>query len=194
MKNIAVWMKAITVVLWVSVIGFGITLVNTTGLLFTTNDMVANVWVKSSVAPSTKQTELRVTEGVLSFKSDRMLDRVFFKHVYGYHNFMQSLFTFVVCLLLLITVRKIDLQNPFTLQVARHINIIGLAFIVYGLLSLGASLYMEYRIVQVNPAVSSAYHDFRDDLSNIKIGVFILILGLIYRVGVNFQQENRLTI
>ncbi len=194
MKNIAVWMKAITVVLWVSVIGFGITLVNTTGLLFTTNDMVANVWVKSSAAPSTKQTELRVTEGVLSFKSDRLLDRVFFKHVYGYHNFLQSLFTFVVCLLLLITVRKIDLQNPFTLQVARHINIIGLAFIVYGLLSLGASLYMEYRIVQVNPALSSAYHDFRDDLSNIKIGVFILILGLIYRVGVNFQQENRLTI
>jgi hypothetical protein len=194
MNNIKNLITGIKVILWLSLVGFGVTLINTTGLLINSDKMIANVRLKSTKVQSLPQSELVTNAGTLEFKSESILDRVLFKHVYGYHDFLQSLFTFTMCCILLGTIYKLDLSNPFSSSITKRIMSIGLLYIGYGVITILAAVYMSSRIETISHEVTSAYYSFRDDLSNIKIGAFILVLSVIYRVGVKFQEENRLTI
>ncbi len=194
MKSISFskWLMAIKVVLWVSLIGFGLTLFNTAGLVFNSDQVFTNVKLKNQEKISVPNGELTANSGVFSFKTGNLLDKLIFKHVSGYHDFIQSLFTFVICCILLITIREINANSPFTLKVATRIRLIGLLYIVYGLISIGAGYYIYLRIN--TDQISGDYSGFRDDLSDIKVGVFILILAFIYRIGASFQEENQLTV
>ena len=100
-NSINYWLKAVKVVLLVSLIGFGLTLINTTGLIFTSNDMFAAVKLKKSETIVLDKGQLKANGGIFSFKSTNVIDRLIFKHVYGYHDFIQSLFTFITCFILL---------------------------------------------------------------------------------------------
>lgn len=193
-NSISYCLKAVKVVLWISLIGFGLTLFNTTGLVFTSNDMFAAVKLKKSETITINKGELKANSGVFAFKSKNVVDRLIFKHVYGYHDFVQSLFTFITCFVLLITVNGVDLSNPFNFIIAKRICLIGILYILYGLISIGAGFYVTTRIEAITNQLTGNYTNFRDDLSNIKVGVFILIFALIYRIGITFQEENRLTI
>ncbi len=188
------WLKAVKVVLWISLIGFGLTLINTTGLIFTSSDMFATVKLKKSETIILDNGQLKANGGIFSFKSTNVIDRLIFKHVYGYHDFVQSLFTFITCFILLLTVNKVDSSSPFNLIIAKRICLIGVIYILYGLISIGAGFYIVSRIEAITNQLTGNYSNFRDDLSNIKVGIFILIFSLIYRVGVTFQEENRLTV
>ncbi|UEG52101.1 DUF2975 domain-containing protein [Mucilaginibacter daejeonensis] len=194
MKNIQNWIKIVKVILWVSLIGFGVTLVNTTSLLFTTNEMLANVRIDTKEVRSLPHAQLKPNAGTLTFRSEQLLDRVLFKHVYGYHDLLQSLFTFTVCGLLLVMISHIDTADPFTTITARHITWMGILYIAYGVITIAAAAYMAFRVQAINHSLTSAYPGFREDLSNIKIGAFILIFSLIYRTGITLQEDNRLTI
>ncbi|PWK79764.1 Protein of unknown function (DUF2975) [Mucilaginibacter oryzae] len=194
MKNLKTWIKGIKVLLWIALIGFGITLINTTGALISSSDMVANVYLKNTKTTTLSKAVLNVNAGVLSFRSKHVLDKLLFKHIYGYHDFMQSLFTFVVCCLLLFALNKLNPDHPFNPDVAKHITWLGLLYVFYGVITIFAALYMASRIETLSHEVTGAYTTFRDDFSNIKIGIFVLILSVIYRAGITFQEENRLTI
>ncbi|MEX8549182.1 MAG: hypothetical protein V5804_16400 [Mucilaginibacter sp.] len=196
MKSISInyWLKAIKIVLWISLIGFGLTLFNTAGLVFTNNKMFADVRLKNAETTSLAQAELKTNRGVLAFKSDNVLDRLVFQHVYGYHDFIQSFFTFITCCILLITIKGIDPNSPFTLTIAKRISIIGSLYIIYGLVSIGAGFYLVSRVEAIMKQVTGDYTSFRDDLSNIKVGIFILIFAFIYKICVTYQEENRLTV
>ncbi len=193
-NSIKYWLKAVKVVLWISLIGFGVTLFNTTGLVFISNDMFASVTLKKAETITLGNGELKTNSGVFAFKSKNVVDKLIFKHVYGYHDFVQSLFTFITCLIVLITLNGIDSGNPFNLIIAKRILLIGVLYILYGLISIGAGIYTTYRVEAITNRLTGNYISFREDLSNIKVGVFILIFSLIYRIGITFQEENRLTV
>lgn len=187
------WLKAIKVLLWLSVIGFSYNVVNTTGLLFTTNQMYADVMLSHTTPVAVKNGVLKQNSGVFEFKSDRVLDRIIFKHVYGYHDFMRSVFTLVTCCVLLITVNGIKADSPFTLKVARRIMLMGVIFIVYSLMSVAAGYYIYSRVKGLNDQFTPVYM-IREEVFNIKVGVFIIILAFIYRIGAAYQEENQLTV
>jgi len=194
-NSIKYWLKAVKVVLWISLIGFGLTLFNTTGLVFISNDMYASVSLKKAETMTLGNGELKTHSGIFAFKSKNIVDKLIFKHVYGYHDFIQSFFTFIICLIVLTTVNGIDFGNPFNSTIAKRILLIGVLYILCGLINIGAEYYTAYRVEMItNNRLTANYTSFREDLSNIKVGVFILIFSLIYRIGITFQEENRLTV
>ena len=193
-NSIKYWLKAVKIVLWISLVGFGLTLFNTAGLVFTSNDMVASVRLKVPETVTIGNGELKANSGTFHFKSNRIADKLIFRHVYGYHDFIQSAFTFITCLIILITINKINSNNPFALIIARRILLIGTLYILFGLLNIGAEFYIAHRVESITNQVTGNYTSFREDLSNIKVGVFILIFSLIYRIGITFQEENQLTV
>jgi hypothetical protein len=193
-KRLAYWLIGIKVLLWISVVGFGITLVNATSLIFTTNNMITEVTVNKPLAINAGIGKLTQNFGIYTFQSKNILDRLLFTHVYGYHDLIQSVFSFVSCCLLLITVNGINPQSPFTIKVARQIKLIGTVFLIYGIINIGVHYYMYHRVMQMVSEISVRYTTFPADLAYIKAGIFTLIISFVYRIGVAYQEENLLTV
>jgi len=153
----------------ISLKAFGLTLFNTTGLVFTSNDMFASVKLKKAETMTLGNGELKTNSGIFAFKSKNVVDKLIFKHVYGYHDFVQSLFTFITCLIVLITINGIDFGNPFNSTIAKRILLIGVLYILYGLINIGAEFYTAYRVETITNRLTNNYTSFREDLSNIKV-------------------------
>jgi len=193
-KRLSYWLIGIKILLWISVVGFGITLINATRLIFTTNNMITEVTVNKPLAINAGAGKLTQNFGMYTFQSDNILDRLLFTHVNGYHDLIQSVFSFVSCCLLLITVSGVNPESPFALKVARQIKLIGTVFLVYGIINIGVHYYMYYRVMQMVSGLSVRYTTFPADLAYIKAGIFTLFISFVYRIGVACQEENLLTV
>ncbi|MGK9124300.1 DUF2975 domain-containing protein [Olivibacter sp. SA151] len=92
------------------------------------------------------------------------------------------------------TVSKLNLANPFTIGITKRITLIGCLYLVYGILKIGIALYSWQRLNHFANDIVTSFPSFRYDLADIKIGIFVLILAFIYKVGTMMQEEQRLTI
>lgn len=187
-------LRGLRALLLVCTAGFGLTLFNAMRLMFTSRQMRAEVSVSTPQMLALSQGHLHLNSGTYLFSSANLLDRIVFRHTYENWDFVQSLFTFITCGLLLITVNGIQVDGPFTRRTSRRIMLIGGIFIVYGLLNVAAAGYMRARVAQLAPRLSLQYVSFPADLTHIKVGVFVLIFSLIYRIGATYQEENQLTV
>ncbi|MDP9080472.1 MAG: hypothetical protein M3O71_23865 [Bacteroidota bacterium] len=188
------WLRAIRVLVWISILGFSITLFNSVRLAIGSNTMRAEVNLQKADTLLLTHGSLELSSGVYSFKSTDFIDRLIFRHTYENWDFIQSLFSLISCCLLLFTVNGINAESPFTLKVAKRIAAIGVVYIAYGLINIGFAFYIQAKITQLENHLSLHYFSFPADLSYIKSGVFILIFSFIYRVGVSYQEENQLTV
>lgn len=190
-------LKGIKYLLWTLVIGLGFTLIQTTALIFTTNQLVIDVGINNDNHIDTLNLgdgDLFLNKGSLVFKSSNFLDKVLLKHVYGYYDFLPSLFNFSICLILLLIIRNIEVNSPYSLKIAKKIQWIGLLYITFGFISILVSLYTHFKVIEFSNKMLPQFSTLRNDMSGIIVGIFILILAFIYRVGVHFQEENKLTI
>lgn len=193
-KKMGLALRGIKLVLWMCIIGFGFTLINTTGLIFRSGESYIDVRAQGGGDSIHDNGVLSVNKGVYAFQSESLLDRVLYERVRGYSDFPAALFTFAICLVLLLTVHKLDLANPFTLSIARNIGLIGILYIVYGIIKILISFYSYRHFADLAISFSPSNDTMGYELSNIKIGFFVLILAFIYKVGVIMQEERRLTV
>jgi hypothetical protein len=159
--------------------------------------MIIDVGLNNQAKTSTLNLgdgDLVLNKGSLLFNSSNFLDKVLLKHVYGYYDFLPSLFNFSICLILLLIIRNIEIKSPYSLKIAKKIQWIGFLYITFGFISILISLYTHFRAIQFSNEILPQFTNLRNDMSGIIIGIFILILAFIYRVGINFQEENKLTI
>lgn len=193
-KNV---LKTIKFLLWIAVIGLGFTLIQTTGLIFTTDQVYIDVGIsdqEKATIHNTGNEELLLNQGLLKVESVNFLDRVLFKHVYGYYDFLPSLFNFSICLILLLIIRHIEINSPYSSKIAKKIQWIGFIYIAFGITSILISLYTHFKVIKLSNDILPQLSSLRNDMSGIIIGIFVLILAFIYRVGIHFQEENKLTV
>ncbi len=194
MNNLDRWLKGLKILLWISLIGFGLTLYNAVYLTISSNHLRAEVSLKQGYLPMKSKDGIQLNSGTYVFESANMLDKILFRHNPENWDFPQSLFAFLSCSLLLYVSTSVSSQNPFNLKTANAIRLTGLVFIGNGLLNVAIAYYMRFRIGQLTKMIDLRYLSFPHDLTYIKSGVVILIFSLIYRMGVIYQEETRLTI
>ncbi|WP_342647447.1 hypothetical protein [Mucilaginibacter sp. CSA2-8R] len=194
MNNLDRWLIGLKTLLWISVIGFGLTLYNAVYLVISSDHLRAEVRLKQGRLPLEKVDGIQLNSGTFVFESANIIDRIVFRHTPENWDFPQSLFAFLSCALLLYVSRSVSSQNPFNLRTANAIRLMGLVFIGYGLINVVAAYYMRLRVGQLTKVMDLRYISFPSDLTYLKSGVFILIFSLIYRMGVVYQEEARLTI
>jgi hypothetical protein len=134
-NNFKAVLKTIKFLLWMLVIGLGFTLIQSTGLIFTTNEMIIDVGVSNKDHVNTlnlSDGDLVLNKGSLMFNSSNFLDKVLLKHVYGYYDLLPSLFNFSICLILLLIIRNIEVNSPYSIKIAKKIQWIGFLYITFG--------------------------------------------------------------
>ena len=194
MRSLNFWLKAIKILLCVSIIGFGLTLFNAIYLTATSYEMRAEVLLNKNIIQPENNGVIHINSGTYTFKSSNILDKLIFRHTYENWDLIQSLFTFICCCILLYAINGINSQNPFTLKTARCIKHISLLFIAYGAIDIASAFYMRMRIRHLITGADLRYITFPSDLSYLKSGIFILVFSFIYRIGIAYQEENRLIV
>lgn len=188
------WFRALKIVIWISILGFGLTLFNSIYRMTKSDELVTEVKLTKSRFSSLEQGKLDLNSGMYLFNSKSLSDRLIFKHKVGKWGFLESLFSLTTCVLLLLTVNGISTDNPFNLKVAQRIIAMGIVYIAFGVINIATSYYMYAKIAHMENEVTVRYIGFPDDLSRIKTGIIILVISFVYRIGVTYQDENKLTV
>jgi len=161
-------------------------------MMFTSN-IAVKVESRKSVGTTDSLPNLKhITQrGLYSFKARNVFDWFLFDRTH-----LPNVFTCVFVLLITWYTYKIfkslELDHPFSLQIAKDIRFLGLLMIFAAIFSLLQGIYMHYVIMSLT---EKAYKlGGRQFSFSFWSGIIVLIIAEVYRRGCELQEDKDLTV